>query len=291
MAALSPCLAAAQAHPAQPANVAPAAPAVTNERELGSTQEQLMSLLRVSPTLANVVASDPSLLSNQEYVSRSNPELAAFLQVHPEIGRNPSFYLFSELRGPEQRHYSVLEPKHGFTQREEPESGMQYLVRQVGPFFVMIFLVGSLLWLIRLLLENRRWGRAFKTQAEVHGRLIEKFGSSQEMLAYMETDAGKRFLEAAPIATEMPQQRIPNLVARVIATLQIGVVLTLLGAGLLFMRHSVPDGEAALLVLGVVVLMPGIGFMISAGITWVLARRLGLIEDGSGNAGALRERL
>ena len=32
-----------------------------------------------------------------------------------------------------------------------------------------------------------------------------------------------------------------------------------------------------MLVMGTVVLMPGIGFIISAGVTWVLAARLGLM--------------
>jgi hypothetical protein len=32
-----------------------------------------------------------------------------------------------------------------------------------------------------------------------------------------------------------------------------------------------------MLVLGTVILMPGIGFIISAGITWLLASRLGLM--------------
>jgi hypothetical protein len=56
-------------------------------------------------------------------------------------------------------------------------------------------------------------------------------------------------------------------------------VLTLLGIGLIFLRHSVPDGDAPLLVIGTVVLMPGLGFIISAGITWALARHLGLMPD------------
>jgi hypothetical protein len=55
--------------------------------------------------------------------------------------------------------------------------------------------------------------------------------------------------------------------------------MTLLGLGLISLRHSVPDGDAALLVVGTVVLMPGIGFIISAGITWVLARHLGLMPE------------
>jgi hypothetical protein len=34
-----------------------------------------------------------------------------------------------------------------------------------------------------------------------------------------------------------------------------------------------------MLVFGIVVLMPGLGFIISAGITWILAARLGLIPE------------
>jgi hypothetical protein len=55
--------------------------------------------------------------------------------------------------------------------------------------------------------------------------------------------------------------------------------MTLLGAGLLYLRHSVPNGGSALLVIGTVVLMPGLGFILSAGITWLLARHLGLMPE------------
>ena len=160
----------------------------------------------------------------------------------------------------------------------------EVLHEDIGPFVVMISIFAAILWLIRLLLENRRWGKIFSLQSAVHGQLIEKFSSSQELLTYMETDAGKRFLEAAPIATEIDQKRLPNLVARVITTLQIGVVLMLLGIGLLFLRHVLGHRAEILLIVGVVVLMPGVGFMISAGITWVLAKRLGLIQETLGNA-------
>src|SRR4029077_18397148 len=127
-----------------------------------------------------------------------------------------------------------------------------------------------------VLLENRRWSRIFKLQTDVHGKLLERFGTSQEVLTYMNTDAGKRFLEATPIAVGFEHQPpVPSPVARVLTPLQIGIVMTLLGAGLLNLRHSVPNGGGALLVIGMVVLMPGLGFIISAGITWVLARHLG----------------
>jgi hypothetical protein len=60
-----------------------------------------------------------------------------------------------------------------------------------------------------------------------------------------------------------------------------GIVLTLLGTGLLFLRHAVPGGEAPLLLFGVVALMPGLGCMIAAGITWLLAQRLGLMPSAN----------
>ena len=98
----------------------------------------------------------------------------------------------------------------------------------------------------------------------------------------METEAGKRFLEAAPIPLGPDtEQRMPNAVARVLTPLQVGVVLVLLGLGFLMLRNAGPDMKTPMMVLGIVVLMPGIGFILSAGITWILAARLGLIPARS----------
>ena len=106
-----------------------------------------------------------------------------------------------------------------------------------------------MLWLTHVLLENRRWNRIFKLQTDVHGRLIERFGTSQEVLTYMSTDAGKRFLEATPIAVGFERQApVPSPVARVLTPLQIGIVMTLLGVGLISLRHNIPDGGIAFFV-------------------------------------------
>src|SRR5215467_14876206 len=68
-----------------------------SDKDVAALQDQLLQLLRVTPTLAEVVAHDPSLLSNTEYVSRTNPQLERFLQAHSEIADNPDFYLFNNL--------------------------------------------------------------------------------------------------------------------------------------------------------------------------------------------------
>jgi hypothetical protein len=263
----------------------------TTTADAGATQEKLLTLLRVSPTLSAVVANDPTLLSNLDYVSHNNPELAQFLQEHPEVGRNPEFYLFSDLSQPGQnRDYQLLKPKWGFGPTPDSRREMDIFIDQVAPILAMFVCAATLIWVIRLVSDSRRWKSTFKLQSEVHGRLIDKFGTNQELLAYMETDAGRRFLEASPIATEVNQRQVPNVVSRMLTTLQAGVVMILLGAGLLLVRNSVPDGETTMLILGIIILMPGIGFTISAGATWALAKRLGLMPDGRVEAAGLVER-
>jgi hypothetical protein len=259
----------------------PTAATPVSEKDVADLQDQLLKLLRLSPTLAEVVARDPSLLSNADYVNRNNPELEHFLQAHQEIERNPDFYLFNNLHGEHEPPSQSLEHRLWTPpQNEDSDDFIRGPIIEGGiPLLAFLAFLIAFLWLTRLLLENRRWGRIFKLQSDVHGKLLERFGTSQEVLTYMSTDAGKKFLEAAPIAVGLDRkQPVPSPVARVLTPLQIGIVMSLLGLGLIFLRHSFSHG-AGLLLIGTVILMPGLGFIISAGITWVLARRLGLIPE------------
>jgi hypothetical protein len=151
---------------------------------------------------------------------------------------------------------------------------------KIVPMIVIPAFFVALIWIIRIFVESRRWNRTFKQQSEIHARLIDKLGTSQDLVAYMETEAGKRFLTASPIALGSESgQRMPNTVARVLTPLQVGIVMTLLGIGLFFLRHAGPDMETPMAVLGTLALMPGIGFILSAAATWVLAHRLGIMPE------------
>ena len=274
------------AQPAPPKEPSTAVAPLTDQ-ELQATQEQLLQLLRTSPTLTTVVAHDPSLLSNQEYVSKNNPQLAQFLVQHPDVARNPEYYLFTNLNFPGGRRSQALE-RAVWPEMSAPPNEPNHVRDAIEPIAALAAFacfLGTLAWIIRQFLDNRRWSRIFKLQSDVHGKLIERFSSSQELASYMETEAGKRFLEAAPIPIGIEQdQRMPNAVARVLNPLQIGVVLVLLGIGFFLLRNVNTDMHIPMLVLGTVALMPGIGFILSAGITWVLAGRLGLIPDSASSA-------
>jgi len=272
----------ASAQTAPAAKTQPVAAVPMTDQELATAQEQLIQLLRTSPTLTTVVARDPSLLADQAYVARTNPELAQFLSSHPDVARNPEFYLFSHLNqgggGRDQALERAVWPELVPVPYEH--SSTAAVMDKIVPMIVIPAFFVALIWIIRIFVESRRWNRTFKQQSEIHARLIDKLGTSQDLVAYMETEAGKRFLTASPIALGSESgQRMPNTVARVLTPLQVGIVMTLLGIGLFFLRHAGPDMETPMAVLGTLALMPGIGFILSAAATWVLAHRLGIMPE------------
>lgn len=266
---------------AAPAPAAAPAP-VPSDRDVAETQNELIRLLRLSPTLTTVVSHDPSLLSNQEYVAKNNPQLAAFLAAHPDVARNPEFYLFSHLKHADGEPDEALERAvwpDVYRERPGPTAWNSFWDSFV-PLLAFACGLTALIVLVRMVVENRRWNRIFKMQSDVHGKLIEKFTNNQDLAAYMETEAGRKFLEAAPIPVAFEQtRRVPSAVARVLTPLQAGIVMVLLGIGFLLLRHAGPDTDTPMLILGTVVMMPGIGFIISAGVSWLLASRLGLMPE------------
>jgi len=236
-------------------------------RDMETTRNTFNEMLDRFPRVASVVARDPSLLANEEYMNGNAPELWQFIQKQPEIARNPEFFLGGRLR------------RVGTGEGEIRDPVLVRMMNDVWPFMVFVIITVALLWILRVVLENRRWSKLAKVQAEVHTKLMEKFGSSQELLTYMETEAGKKFLESAPIPIDLESQpRISAPLGRILWSAQLGLILGLAGAGMLYVRHSVPDAEQPLLVFGTLGLTFGLGFVLSAVVSYALSKHLGLFE-------------
>lgn len=266
----------ASAQPKSAPAPAPVPIAAPTPDQLADVREQLVTLIHMSPTLVRVVEADPSLLADEEYVSRSNPQLAQFLVQHPEVARNPDFYLFANIEGKNRRYVQSLHRAGTPPDLSSAELRREYAGNAAG-VLAFVCSAAALLWLIRLLLENRRWSRVFRQQTEIHSKLIDRFATNQELLEYMNTESGRRFLEASPIPIDPDRSHaLPGGLARVMGPLQLGIVLTMLGIGLLIVEHRLHDYAAPFLLAGMVALMPGLGFIISAIVTWRLSAQLGL---------------
>ena len=133
---------------------------------------------------------------------------------------------------------------------------------------------------MRAIIEHRRWLRLSRVQAEVHTKVMDRLTSNEDLLAYIQTPAGRRFLESAPIAVDGAPRTHSAPVVSILWSLQGGVVLIALGVGMWFlqMRGDVmQEVSQALYVIGVIAAALGAGFVVSAVLAYLLSSRLGLL--------------
>jgi len=243
---------------------------VSQEASAEQTRSQLEIILeKYPPAVGRVLKLDPSLMTNQAYMT-PYPALSAYITQHPEVAHNPGYFL-ENVNSPNQY---FNDPK--MRQRQE----FYGLLAGMAGFVAFLVMTGILIWVIRLIVTSRRWNKLSKVQYEVHSKLLDRFTSNEDLLAYMQTPAGRRFLEAAPVrmAEEEPRSMAAPF-SRILWSVQVGIVLLLTGIGLLYVSSTFSDEPADLFrVLGVVSLAVGGGFLVSAVAAYALSRRLGLLD-------------
>ena len=220
-------------------------------------------LERTAPDLSTILLVDPSLMSNEAFMA-GYPHVNAFIQAHPEVRRNPRFYL---------RDYSL----------ERRGGAFDHLFEMMGVVSIIALIAYSLAWFVRTLIEQKRWNYLSRTQSEVHTKILDRFNSSAEVLDYIKTAAGTKFLESAPIPLHAERKETYSApVARVMLSIQIGVIALALAVGLLvvslrFEKETAQD----LFAMGAIGLSIGIGFIASALVSIVMSKRLGLWKGGT----------
>ena len=275
---------------------APQDTAGQGEAAVGSAnQQELISFLAAHIAIYSELLKQPDLIRNKAYLQR-HPELAAFLKDHPEVAQRSSFaevwpvpiemgqeavpFLGKEtLAGPCGPALKIQALQNEVEKARSGRFADRYDFGDVGPILVFVIMLGASLWVFKVILDNRRWGRVAKVQAEVHSKLLEKFSNSQELLTYIGTEPGKRFLESQPFQLEAEGARpTPYPLGRMLFSMQLGVVLLLVGLGLLFLRSHVTEGAQGCLVLGTLASTVGIGFLLSTAASYGLSQHLGLLE-------------
>jgi hypothetical protein len=152
----------------------------------------------------------------------------------------------------------------------------------VAAFFFALACLGFIAWTVWLGAKRRQTqGQA---QTDLQHRLLEKFSSPQEIGDFLQTEGGRRFLqgltlERTPVGTRHAGKRI-------LLALQIGTVVTLLGTatlslGLIYPMRRVDEPHPAV-IFGLLVLAIGIGFLISAGISYRLSKAWGIFSESNG---------
>ena len=240
---------------------------MTDGRQLNANEirNQLNDLLQEHPpAVREVLQREPALLTNSDYLA-PYPRLAAFVGVHPEVVRSPSYFLG--------------EP-HRFQEDDRGTWMWRELMSSISVGFLLLGAALGFGWIVRTALDHRRWQRVSRVQVDTHSKLLDRMSNNEDLRAYMESKAGRQFLESAPIALDGKTAPIAAPVNRILWSMQAGVVALALGIALQFVSRGVIDDAAQpLRVLGVLVTAIGAGFLVSAGLSYAISYRLGLIRN------------
>ncbi len=135
---------------------------------------------------------------------------------------------------------------------------------------------GFSVWTISGNIRRSRWG---KQVSDLHSKLLDRFAGSQDLIAFLEGAAGRKYFESLAFDLKDSGSRILN-------GIQFGVALVALGLALLLVRIGQDDPETrnALLMIGTPLTALGIGFLVSAAVSYRLCKAWGLLNKNGQQA-------
>lgn len=143
---------------------------------------------------------------------------------------------------------------------------------------VVMTIAFSVVTIIRALLDNIRRTKSERLQAELYTKMLDKFGSSPELIAYLQSESGMNLLRA-----EAPEQ--PASYSRILNAVQFGIIGVVVGGAVLWLgRMFHGEAQEVLMVAGALVLAAGGGLLLAGGASYGVSRHLGLINTGKPGA-------
>ena len=244
----------------QPVSVGDQGPTQSAEQ----TRQELQQMLwQLPPAVRGVLQYDSTLIDRPDYLA-PYPSLQAFIKQHPEVARNPA-YFFGD---PDYRRGS------------SPLEAFAGILAGTGLFIAFMTLLVIVASVARQVVDYRRWVRHTRMQMDVHTKILDRMQSNEDLLAYVQTPAGRNFLEFAPAGQGPEPRQASAPLGRILWSVQAGVVLAALGIGLRYAQGTVPEEiMPAFTVLGIIVMSLGLGGVLSAIIAYVLSSRLGLLPS------------
>ncbi|GGH12307.1 hypothetical protein [Silvibacterium dinghuense] len=141
--------------------------------------------------------------------------------------------------------------------------------------WVGIAFFAAVVWIAWIVFSSVRRYKVARLQSEVQASLLQRIDSSQSLIAYAETPAGRQFVDSLTVERE---QRTPY--TRILNSVQAGIVLTCFGLAMLWLRSRIPFSAEGFTVFGTLAVGLGVGFGVSGAASYILSRSFGLLEQG-----------
>jgi hypothetical protein len=145
-----------------------------------------------------------------------------------------------------------------------------------GIVLIMTCALATIGWVVYVVVDGFRRRQQLRVITDIHGKLLDRLGSAREFGDFFTSAAGDRFLSSL----SRTESGAPSV--RILRSLQSGLVLLALGIGLFVLvaiRSFSIDAVDAFMVFATAATAIGAALLISAALSYVLSKRLGLIES------------
>ena len=122
--------------------------------------------------------------------------------------------------------------------------------------------------------------RRTELQAEVQEKLIDRFGSAPELIAFLKSPEGRKFLGDIESGPKL------NARDRIIRGMGKSIITGLLGVGFLIIGFLPTTANDFCVVTGFLLIALGLGFFLSALLSLKLSRNWGLMDEDAPQANA-----
>jgi hypothetical protein len=153
---------------------------------------------------------------------------------------------------------------------------------------IPLAIFAAIAFVIHTLVDARLRRLHMKAAMDFNLRLLDRIGSIKEFNDFLQTEGGMKFMNS--LTTSVPPKAASSPSHRILLASQIGTVLTVLGIGLLSLQGALAQSDEAVgfIITGVIALSIGVGFLVSAGVSFWLARQLNVLDARDAN-GRLRD--
>lgn len=150
-------------------------------------------------------------------------------------------------------------------------------------FSVVLIAFALATFLIVLVTAAAMRAQREKHRVQLQKAILERIGSVKELGEFLTTEQGERFLDRLSPPHFSPHHRS-------LWAVRVGIVLLVVGLFLMVGLHTIPLGPPGEqtsprpLLLGILLLIAaGVGMLVSALVSFVIASRLGMVDRRSGS--------
>ncbi len=142
----------------------------------------------------------------------------------------------------------------------------EFITEGLIPLAVTFLAFATVIAIIVIVTRFRQ--RRYELQAEVQGKLIEKFGSAPELVEFLHSKAGREFVTGVQTGTRALAHD------RVVFGLRRSIVLSALGLG--FVALWLVTGKEGLSFPGIILLALGLGYFAASMVSLKFSQQLGV---------------